>query len=65
MVICGSYMHEFSVSKDMKEINNDERRKDVAVGKVAAHLCLTLIIKEFKISVKQDRVVTTLNIIKH
>jgi hypothetical protein len=35
----------------------------VAVGKVAAHLCLTLIIKELKISVEQDRVVTTLNII--
>jgi hypothetical protein len=31
----------------------------------AAHLCLTLIIKELKISVEQDRVVTTLNLIKH
>ena len=37
----------------------------MAIGKVAAHLCLTLIIKELKISVEQDRVVTTLNIIKH
>ena len=37
----------------------------MAVGKVAAHLCLTLIIKELKISVEQDRVVKTLNIIKH
>jgi hypothetical protein len=37
----------------------------VAIGKVAAHLCLTLIIKELKISVEQDRVVTTLNIIRH
>jgi hypothetical protein len=27
-------------------------------------LCLTLIIKEFKISYEQDRVATTLNIIK-
>ena len=35
----------------------------MAVRKVAAHLCLTLIIKELKISVEQDRVVTTLNII--
>ena len=35
----------------------------MAVGEVAAHLCLTLIIKELKISVEQDRVVTTLNII--
>ena len=45
--------------------NNDERRKEVAGGKAATHLCLTLIIKELKISVEQDKVVTTLNIIKH
>jgi hypothetical protein len=33
MVICGSYMHEFSFSKDIREkINNDKRRKEVAVG---------------------------------
>jgi hypothetical protein len=32
---------------------------------VAAHLCLTLIIKELKISVELDRLVATLNIIKH
>ena len=55
-------MFEFIVSKDMK-------RKDiitkVAVGKVAAHLCLTLIVKELKISVEHGRVVTTLNITKH
>jgi hypothetical protein len=37
----------------------------MAVGKVAAHLCSTLIIKELKINVEKDRVVTTLNIIKH
>jgi hypothetical protein len=37
----------------------------VAIGKVAAHLCLTLIVKELRISIEQDRVVTTLNIIKH
>jgi hypothetical protein len=36
MVIGGSYMHKFSVSKDMKKINNDKRRKEVAVGKVAS-----------------------------
>jgi hypothetical protein len=64
MVICGSYRHAFSVSKDMRE-QNVKRRKEVAVRKVAAHLCLTLIIKELKISVEQYRVVTTLNIIKH
>ena len=34
----------------------------MAIGKVMAHLCLTLIIKELKISAKQERVVTTLNI---
>ena len=66
MVICGSYMHEFSVSKDMKKkINNDKRRREVAVKKVATHLCLTLIIKELKISVEHDGVVTILNTIRH
>jgi hypothetical protein len=66
MGICGSYMHEFSVSKDMKnKANNDKRRKEVVVGKVAAHFCLTSIIKSLKISVEHDNVVTTLIIIKH
>ena len=37
----------------------------MVVGKVVAHLCLTLIIKELKFSVKLDRVVKTLNTIKH
>ena len=63
MVICG--ITELSVSKDMNFFNNDKRRREVAVGKVAAHLYLTLIIKELKISVEQDRVVTTLNTMKH
>jgi hypothetical protein len=58
-------MHEFSVSKNMKKTNNNKRRKGVAVRKVPVHLCLTLIMKELKISVEQDRVVTTLNIFKH
>ena len=58
-------MHGFSVSKDMQKNYNDKKRKEVVVGKVAAHLCLTLIIKELKFSVEHDRVVTTLNIIKH
>jgi hypothetical protein len=49
----------------MEKINNDKRRKEVAVGKAAVHLCLKLIIKELKIGVEQDRVVTTLNVIKH
>ena len=46
-----------------KKINDCKRTKEVAIGKVAVHLCLTLIIKELKINVEQDRVVTTLNII--
>jgi hypothetical protein len=37
----------------------------MVVGKVVAHLCLTLIINELKFSVEHDRVVTTLNTIKH
>ena len=52
MVICGSYMHEFSVSKDMKKTNNNKKRKEVATGKVATHLCLTIIIKELKFNVE-------------
>ena len=39
--------------------------KGVTIEKVAAHLCLALIIKDLKISVEQYRVVTTQNIIKH
>ena len=46
------------------EIHASQKR-EVAVGKVATHSCLTLIVKELKISVEQGRVVTTLNIIKH
>ena len=38
--------------------------REMAVGKVATNLCLTLIVKEMKISVEHGRVVTTLNIIK-
>jgi hypothetical protein len=37
----------------------------MVVGKVVAHFCLTLNIKELKSSVECDRVVTTLNTIKH
>jgi len=39
--------------------------REVAVGKVATHLCFTLIVKELKISVEQGKVVTTLTITKH
>ena len=37
-----------------QKIDNDKRRKEVVVGKVAAHLCLTLKIKGLRISVEQD-----------
>ena len=60
MVICGNYMFQFSVSKDMKK-NNDKRRFPTYL---LANL-LTLIIKELKISVEQCIVVTTLNLNKH
>ena len=36
----------------------------LVVGRVVAHLCLILIIKELKFSVEHDRVVTILNTIK-
>ena len=65
MIIPRSYMHKFNVNKNTENFNNDKKRRKVTIRKVAAHLCLTLIIKELKISVEQDRVVTTLNIIKH
>jgi hypothetical protein len=59
----GTFMSNTNYMK--KKINNDKRRRDMAVGRVVAHLCLTLIIKELKCSVEHDRVVTTLNTIKH
>jgi hypothetical protein len=60
-------MHKFSVSKDMKiKINNDRRRKEVAARKVAAHLCLTLIIRELKlVLLSMIGWLTTLSIIKN
>jgi len=47
----------------MKKLNNYKRR-DMVLGMVVVHLCLTLIII-LKFSVEHDRVVTTLNPIKH
>ena len=44
-----------------KQIDNDKMRRDMIVGKVAAHL----FIKELKFSVEQSRVVTTLDLFKH
>ena len=62
MVICGSYVFEFSVSKDMgKTINNDKRR----IPAFLLAFLRTLVVKKLKVSVEQGKVVTTLNIIKH
>ena len=58
-------MHEFSVSKDMQKKLQWYKEKGGGSREGATQLCLTLIIKELKISVEKDRVVTTLNIIKH
>jgi hypothetical protein len=40
MVICGSYMVEFSVSKGMRK---KDIVREVAIGKVVAHLCRNII----------------------
>jgi hypothetical protein len=58
----GTFMSNTNYMK--KQINNDKRR-DMVLGKAAAHLCLTLNIFELKFNVEHDRVVTTLNLIKH
>ena len=63
MVICGVTCTNLVLVRIWKKINNDTRRKEVAIGEVAAYLCLTLIIKELEISVEHDWVVKTLNII--
>ena len=41
-------MFEISVSKDIKKYII----REVALGKVAAYLCITIIVKELKISVE-------------
>ena len=53
---------EFIVNKEMKK---KDIIREVTLWKVAAHLCLTQIVKELNISVEQSRVVTKLNIIEH
>ena len=55
-------MFEFNVTKDMTKRNNNDNKR--IPTHLLAHL-LTLIVKKLKISVKQGRVVTTLNTIKH
>jgi hypothetical protein len=61
-MVCASYMFEFCVGKDMKK---KDIVREVAIGKVATNLCLTLIVKVLKNSVEQGKVVRTLNIIKY
>jgi hypothetical protein len=55
-------MFEFSVSKDVIK-EKVIIREVAAVGKVASHLCLTIIVKELKIGVEHGGVVITLNIL--
>ena len=45
-------MFEYSVSKDMRNKLNKFTRREATVGRVATHLCLTLIVKELRISVE-------------
>jgi hypothetical protein len=42
MIMCGSYMFEFSVSNDMK---TKDIIREVAIGKVWTIFCLILIVK--------------------
>jgi len=62
MIMYESYVFEFSVSKHMKKKNNNDKKR---IPTYLLTLCLTLTVKELNISVKQGRVVTTLNIINH
>jgi len=52
-------MFEFSIIKDMKKNNNNDKRRTLTYFLT---LCLILIVKELKISVEHSRVVTTFNI---
>ena len=51
-------MFEFSVL-------NKDIIKEVAIEKVATHLCLTLIVKELKYIVEHGKMITMLNILNH
>ena len=62
MVIYGIYNFEFSVSKDMENQNNNDKRR-IPSHLIAYHL--TVIVKELKTSVEHKWVVTTLNKMKH
>ena len=59
MVLCGSYMFEFSVSKDMKKTMIKVEFQHIF------NYLPTLIIKKLKIGVEQGSVITTSNIIEY
>jgi hypothetical protein len=54
MVICRNYMFESKCQEGYDKEKDIIR--EVAVGKVVAHLCPTLIVKELNISVELSRV---------
>ena len=62
MVICESYVFEFSVSKDMKSMFH---KKKGGNREGSGTLCLALIVEDLKICFEHGRVITTLNTIKH
>jgi hypothetical protein len=47
-----TYLKKYNVSKDMEK---KDILREVAIGKVATHLCLTLIVKELEISIEHGR----------
>ena len=57
------YMFEFSVSKDMEKKKKTKTKQNNDRRRIPSYL-LTLIIKEVKISIEQDKMVTKLNIIQ-
>ena len=62
MVICGSYMFEFSVGKNTKPTFHN---KGGGSREGSGIFAFNTNCQELKISVEKGRVVTTLHIIKH
>ena len=56
-------MFEFSVTKDMKQKDNNNDKRRIPTYLLA--YLLTLIVNELTLSVEHGTVVTTLNITKH
>ena len=61
MVIFGSYMFGFSVSKDINYKNNAKRKIPIYL---LAYF-LIVIVNKLKFRIEHGKLVTTLNIIKH